>query len=100
MLISYCKIVSAKIDSNRHQQREIYQLMVGELRELQEQLFEVIYLLVYNNKDNSEIIIEHSKFFNHLLALYPEVIGELLEESIKNLCLLTAKISKEELVLF
>jgi hypothetical protein len=35
-----------------------------------------------------------------LLSLYPETIGALLEESIKNLCLLTTKISKEELVLF
>ena len=78
----------------------MYPLAISLLRPLQDRLFEILYLLIYNNKGNSEIIIENSTFFNHLLSLYPETIGALLEESIKNLCLLTAKISKEELVLF
>ena len=63
-------------------------------------LFDLLYILAYNNKVNSEIIIEQYPFFNHLLSLYPETIGALLEEAIKNLCLLTSKISKEEEVLF
>jgi hypothetical protein len=93
LVVMYCKTIIAKIDNPKHQDKEIYQLACGELRPLQDRLFELLYMLIYDNKANSEIIIAHSIFFNHLLSLYPDTIGALLEESIRNLCLIKAKIS-------
>ena len=98
MLVIYCEMVDIKQGRGRANGEEVYALAAQELQPLQKHLFEVLYLLVEDCKSNSEIIIEHSPLFNHLLRLHPETIGALLQEAIKNLCLLTAKIPKEELV--
>jgi len=90
------KIINAKIHNKEHREKNVYRLATFELKPLQDRLLGITYLLVYNNKDNSQIIISESIFFNHLLSLYPETIGELLEEAIKNLCLLTAKSKEKE----
>jgi len=51
-------------------------------------IFELLHSLIRDNKICSQVIIENSKFFSFLLLRYPEPIGLLVEEAIKNICLL------------
>lgn len=59
-------------------------------------IFDLIYYLVFNNKVCSQVIIENSKFFSFLLLQHPEPIGLIIEEAIKNLCILSKKTLEEE----
>lgn len=50
-----------------------------------------------NNKECSSIIIQFANLFNSLLTTYPEEVGSLLRESIKNLSILNLNYKGEEL---
>lgn len=47
--------------------------------------------LTKDNNANSNVIISEVVFFNKILVYYPEEIGEILQESIKNLSVFTTK---------
>ncbi len=54
-------------------------------------LFTVLLKLTKDNIPNSNVVISEVDFFNQILIYYPEQIGEILQESIKNLSVITTK---------
>lgn len=70
--------------------------VVEQFEQLLRSVFRVILALVTNNKKCSEQLMRQAKFFNRLLELYPGEVGRIIQETIKNLSLLTTQAVRQE----
>lgn len=101
LLIIYSQVIKLKVGRcGEAGSSQVYKFASHHLVPILFKIFNLLLLLTRQNKPSSQVIIEHHIIFNELLRDYPEQIGPIVEEAIKNLCILTNQITEEEDVIF